>query len=391
MHVPFDDDESDQGGYRGGKLDDAALQLSDGEDGVGIVGKHNVSGLDDDSLGSDGSAKRKVVDAGADEPKKRRKRRKVVVDTDKTELSDDHIREMLTDTSSLVRKQVHPAAVWEGGGRTGGLMPKRPHTAPVLTRPFLEDAEHGRLGGPKLHPRLKAIWRRNFYQALGEPCPFKLREEAEEIEKSRRAAAEDDEEEASIQSDSLVRQDDGREGSKNPPAAEEDDFDMPLQDDGDEEDEEPDGGLPVDFAADDDEEEELREDDNDLDLGLVNELRLEEGDEDEDDDEGRQALGEVASSTNKWHPHTVKVLKHLQSRMRDPDVDTGDDADEDLPDHLQFQEMTKKVISRRNAASVFFELLQLKTWDFIDVDQEDEYGDIKIAPGVRFGETPPSN
>eukprot|EP00529_Nitzschia_sp_RCC80_P016279 CAMPEP_0113494326 /NCGR_PEP_ID=MMETSP0014_2-20120614/29048_1 /TAXON_ID=2857 /ORGANISM="Nitzschia sp." /LENGTH=673 /DNA_ID=CAMNT_0000388213 /DNA_START=238 /DNA_END=2259 /DNA_ORIENTATION=- /assembly_acc=CAM_ASM_000159 len=390
MHVPFDDEESDQGGDRAGRyLDDDALRLSDGEDGVG---KNNVSGLDDDSLGSGGS-KRGNDTAGVEQPKKRRKRRKVVVDTDKTELSDPHIKKMIHDTSSIIRKQIHPASVWEGDGRTAGLMPKKPHAAPVLTRPFVEDAEHNSsLGGPKLHPRLKAIWRGNFYQALGEKAPFKLLYEVEEIETARRATPEDDDDDqASIQSDTVLRHND-EETSKNPPADEEDDFGMPLPDyDGDEdEEEEPDeGGPPVDFAADDVEDEEAAKDENDLDLGLVNELHLE--DDDEDDDEDRQALGEVSSSTNKWHPHTVKVLKHLQSHMRDPDADsrTGDD-DEDLPDHLQFQEMTKKVTSRRNAASVFFELLQLKTWDFIDVGQEDEYGDIKIAPGVRFGETPPS-
>lgn len=40
--------------------------------------------------------------------------------------------------------------------------------------------------------------------------------------------------------------------------------------------------------------------------------------------------------------------------------------------------------SRRTAAGVFFELLQLKTWDFINVDQNEAYGDIVITPGVKF-------
>jgi hypothetical protein len=28
---------------------------------------------------------------------------------------------------------------------------------------------------------------------------------------------------------------------------------------------------------------------------------------------------------------------------------------------------------------VFFELLQLKTWDYIDLDQDESYGDIKVS------------
>lgn len=382
-HIPFDDDESDggrDGRGSGAKLNDAALQLSDGEEGASAGrSKNDVSGLEDDSTGTPGSKRTREEE----QPKKRRKRRKVVLDNNKTELSNDHIRNMLKDTSDIVRRMVHPASVWEGDGRTNGaaLKPKKPWTPPVLTRPFLEDPEYTR-GGPKLHPRLKALWRGNFYLALDEPCPFKLRKDADDIEKARRAAK-DDEEQASIQSDMEMPQpDDDREAGKKQPGFE-DDFDMPQPDD-EEEDEEPDeGGPPIDF----DDEEEMRPGDDDLDLGLVNEMELDEEEED------RQALGEVSSSTAKWHQHTVKVLKHLQRSMRDPDAakTDGKDALVDLPDHLKFQEMTKKVTSRRNAASVFFELLQLKTWDFIDVDQEDEYGDITIAPGVRFGEAPPSS
>ena len=53
-----------------------------------------------------------------------------------------------------------------------------------------------------------------------------------------------------------------------------------------------------------------------------------------------------------------------------------------LPEQVRFGELTKNVVSRRNTASVFFEMLQLKTWEIIDLDQDEAYnGDITISPG----------
>ena len=47
-------------------------------------------------------------------------------------------------------------------------------------------------------------------------------------------------------------------------------------------------------------------------------------------------------------------------------------------------------VGRRTAAGVFFEVLQLKTWDFIEVNQEGSYGDITVSQGRRFGEGVPA-
>ena len=41
---------------------------------------------------------------------------------------------------------------------------------------------------------------------------------------------------------------------------------------------------------------------------------------------------------------------------------------------------------RRTAAGVFFETLQLKTWNFIDVEQPEAFGDITVSKGPRFEE-----
>jgi cohesin complex subunit SCC1 len=114
-----------------------------------------------------------------------------------------------------------------------------------------------------------------------------------------------------------------------------------------------------------------------LDLGMVNELQVED---EGDDDETRQALGDKEGTAQKWHQHTVKVLQMLQRTI-------GDDNE-----HVQevSYDALSKNCSRRTAASVFFELLQLKTWDFIEIDQQDPYGDIEISAGVRFQEAPPN-
>ena len=40
--------------------------------------------------------------------------------------------------------------------------------------------------------------------------------------------------------------------------------------------------------------------------------------------------------------------------------------------------------NRRTAAGVFLELLQLKTWDYVDVEQDAPFGEITIRRGPRF-------
>ena len=57
---------------------------------------------------------------------------------------------------------------------------------------------------------------------------------------------------------------------------------------------------------------------------------------------------------------------------------------------LSYDELSKGC-SRRTAASVFFELLQLKTWDFIELEQNNSYADIAVTKGTRYLEDPPEN
>jgi cohesin complex subunit SCC1 len=120
---------------------------------------------------------------------------------------------------------------------------------------------------------------------------------------------------------------------------------------------------------------------------MVNALNEDLIGEDEDDDP-RQSIGdELVSSNSKWHKHTITVYNFLKRKMADPN--SKDDENEDKPSVIVFDDLSKDC-SRRNAAAVFFELLQLKTWDYVELGQEESYGTIKIAPGAKFSEEAPS-
>ena len=91
----------------------------------------------------------------------------------------------------------------------------------------------------------------------------------------------------------------------------------------------------------------------------------------EDDDAPRQAAGDQAiSSTTKWHKHTSKVYNLLKKHL--------DENDPTKNRVVTFDGMTRGAVSRRTAAGVFFELLQLKTWDFIELEQDEPYSNIKV-------------
>jgi len=80
------------------------------------------------------------------------------------------------------------------------------------------------------------------------------------------------------------------------------------------------------------------------------------------------------SDGNKWHAHTTKVLGMLRTNMGKSKTAI-----------LSFDDLSAGC-SRRTAAGVFFELLQLKTWDYVDVDQQEAYGDIAVSRGVKFAD-----
>lgn len=92
---------------------------------------------------------------------------------------------------------------------------------------------------------------------------------------------------------------------------------------------------------------------------------LEEG-EDEDDFIAINAAGNTGAGEEgggcKWHPNTVKMLRLLRKRVKE------DQENQQGARGVGFRAISKG--SRRNrAANQFFEILQLKTWDFIQVKQ----------------------
>ncbi|GAB9471029.1 hypothetical protein Gpo141_00008255 [Globisporangium polare] len=118
-------------------------------------------------------------------------------------------------------------------------------------------------------------------------------------------------------------------------------------------------------------EEELEDLNVDIELAAVNDLQ---GNLDETMD-GQEAS--FTTAQHKWHPHTVKVMKVLRTSLQDKT-------------EVTYKQLTKNMQSRRTAAALFFELLQLKTLDYVDVEQSRPYGDIKIAKAARFSETIPA-
>mmetsp|Transcript_16396 Transcript_16396/g.37601 ORF Transcript_16396/g.37601 Transcript_16396/m.37601 type:complete len:759 (+) Transcript_16396:217-2493(+) len=435
-------------------LGDSALELSR-DSGATPLGDTtglalNTNDDDDDEISRASGSKRVLAattSATSPKPpprKRRRKRRKVVIDNHATELTNDHIRAMLRDTDDIVRPMPHPASVWDdelpaeasSSGRDykalvleqrrarereegGSSRNKSKHPAgkkgapgeslPILTRPFLADGN-----GPPLHPVLEKLWRDNYWKSLGEPCPYQRSSAggaAEEVEQTRGAAAAPNDDDESTLGEAS---DPGAGGGRNQastgeplPISPEDAegfglFPTATDDENEDEEDAPATGF-------DDEErgvsalESGERGEDLLELGMVNDMILDSDDDEDlerdgndDEEEGHGAVsggGVGASSSTKWHKHTVRVFRHLKKCLRDPDDGSSNDDENTtghLPEAVNFHELTRHVTSRRNASSVFFEMLQLKTWDFIELDQDESYGDIAISAGLRFGEEAPA-
>ena len=381
-HIPFDPEDSEEEDFGApastAHHDDSLLQLSEANASTSLLDRTNLSGLDDVDSPTSNSKR----SAPKQPPRKRRrKRRKVVIDNDETELPNEHIKDMIADTSDLVQRQVHPAQTEDDDDDEvpGNDKKKKNKWQAVLTRPFLAD-------DGTLHADLQHLWEQNFYRALDHgDCGYEKQPTADDVEAVREAH---DDDEGSIVKD---------ENANTAPLENEEDedeepidFPVPFDDEEDSNDEPiEDGALPLLDSDDDEFAQGQRRYTEFSEMGLVNELNLQSDDED-DDDENREAIGDQSSSNNKWHKHTVKVLQLLQRRMRPIEEQPPDDDDDDRETSLQFQQLSQHC-TRRTAASVFFEMLQLKTWDFIELDQPEPYGDIDITPGVRFQEAPPNN
>ena len=386
-----------------------------------------ISGLDDESkASSDKKSKRKRAAAG---PKRMKKRRKIVIDNNNTELTSDQMKAMLRDTSDIVLRNVPHLAAWprddaeeeEGQAKYyGGICPalQRLPTERLLARPCIGDD-----GG--LAPELLALWVRNMCKITGKAgtqLPFRMR--GKRGEEQRGAAAEklmeggagkmgeeeeDDEDVERARSQQARESMDGRDVNM-----EEDvefgggdhDVDFGEEEEGENKDMETPFDIQDEFGtveyknddlAEEDDELSVRSDRSSFSLGAVNDLEKElyniGGDDEKEDVTAagdRQVQGdELVSHTSKWHKHTVRVFGMLKRNMQSSDADEDDEEEMAKPTQLGYNKLSAGC-SRRTAAGVFFEMLQLKTWDYVELNQEKSYGDIVISPGVRFDEAPPS-
>lgn len=57
--------------------------------------------------------------------------------------------------------------------------------------------------------------------------------------------------------------------------------------------------------------------------------------------------------------------------------------------HALFKDMVAGS-DRKEAVIAYFELLQLKTWDYIEVEQSKPFGDIVVSPGPKFADGVPN-
>lgn len=161
-HIPFDDEGSVP------PQDTSSLQLS-AEADDSHRRDSSIGGL---SAEGEETAPKRKTSVG---PKRMRKRRKVVIDNDQTELTSAHIKEMLKDTTHIVlQHRVHPADWVEGQeepvSRVQDLCKLLPYER-LLARPH-----HGDDG--TLDPQLLEVWYRSTCRVTGAPMPFRMRGEA---------------------------------------------------------------------------------------------------------------------------------------------------------------------------------------------------------------------
>jgi len=373
--------------------------------------------------GSKPAAKgRRAVKTGKGKARKRR----LVVD-EVIEISRTEMRENLKDTSDIVRMAIPPR--------------ERPQTAASSSRPV--PSLHERMHAPSTRGLAPEILEMFSWTMRDDPLPFRLRKgytHAGPVNKKARTgdAADKSADKSAEPNSSLAaagvrspaeasadgREEEGSEpdeveaarNADEPGALPEDDFnfhddeELPYEQEEEEggeaaaAQEEKDGFAPLADEPDEAAPADLNgssladvsggsflADAGRFELGAVNDFQAEENDMDEtksdagssysaslaDGDEDRD--GNIAH----WHPHTKKVMTMLESQFK-----TNEDEAVSYNDISGVSGKAPKV-GRRTAAGVFFELLQLKTWDFVEVAQDGAYGDITVTKGPRFNEGAP--
>lgn len=328
-------------------MDDDNVPLDDGSDTNQNNNKIRLSNDDaaapgisfgDDSMQQDTPAS-KTNKRTKKQKSKTTKRRKIR--DEYTVVSSDEIRANLADASDLVLPYEPPQAVYQTNEQ---LLDQHLPTLEKMARPSLADKGD-------LAPELITLWESHNGVLFGKAWPYALdEEEEEEPEAARGAAAEQEpkDEQQPLEDDEAIPFD---EDDQVPPM----DDDFPLEDD----------QVPaLDDSPQGGDDPNLSDTNSVFSLGATNGL-----DENEVDDN--------MTSTSKWHKNTVKVLNIVKNSLDRQDAVT---LQGDLFHHK---------VSRRTAAGAFFEILQLKTLNFIELHQDESYGEIVISEGPRFNEPPP--
>lgn len=253
---------------------------------------------------------------------RRPKKRKIVIN-DETELSKTHMRDMLSDTSNII---------------LAGRSRKRPRRLGMV------DWETPM---PGLHPEIAQLWARNTSLVRGQPLDYPMKKK----EQQQSPLNDDNDEVASTEQ--VRREETLHDYDDNVPMPTQDDDDVPLPDD--------DYDVPLpeedDLVAPPSPPGSVVDDYEPMISFEHSNAAVEMNDEDDE--------------SSSWHKHTQTVYDTLQAQKIDEEP-------------LEFQEMCHGV-NRRTAAGVFLELLQLKTWDYIDLEQGRAYGNIVISQGAKWG------
>ena len=355
---PLDDDDGMDAGLLGprasgslGAVDDlAALEAMD-EDGAAAAEPDDRSGgpMDVDA----------APPAAAPRPKRRRPRRAVDLADAAAALDTDTIKGWMRDRSAIVDVK-RPRYDAVAAAPADPLAPRlAPAAAPELA------AVVARLhGGDGASARAALPVNRRGAEAAPAPAPARFSARFDDDVEVARGGGEGEGEGASLGAAPFAGCDD--DGAAPPPFAPppDDDDDAfaglappPLVDDDDDDDEDALLAPPPGAAS--------------FDAGGVDDLHAVEPDADE------AASGIVPSTDDReWHPNTVKVATLLRDHLADRDA-------------LSFGAFTRGA-DKRSAASAFVELLHLKTWDFVALDQPHAYGDISIAKAACFHDEVPA-
>jgi Conserved region of Rad21 / Rec8 like protein len=356
--------------------------------------------------------KRKKSSSANNQRKKRRRRTEI--DDGHSEVPNDSIRKMLQDTSDVLGGTVHPATWVPGQDEESTetdvlLLFENLPLDRLICRPTMAD-------DGKTAPQLLGQWARNCAPVLDLPFQYDLVDEiGESVAVDANAAPANEAGDEDDESDESVEQLRGAKAQIDETVNSDDEF--PQHDGGD---------VPFDETNKEDEMQVQDVDDDDrmppdedhefpapsstlsiwhahdeifalsnhthcfsflgpvggsdhsvLSLGATNGL--------DDVDFGNEADGDVdetTTTTSKYHKNTLKVFDILKQNLAPTDGTVA-------KSEVSYNELSEGV-SRRTAAGLFFELLLLKTLNYIELDQDTAYGDIQVTRGVKFMEDLPS-